>query len=64
MGVVGVDRSGVDLRDGLDKVRVAESAWRRFAPAQWLGIAAVLVAGSRLTLQSKGRIALQHGVGG
>lgn len=63
MGVAGVNKAGADLRDGLDKVRVAESAWRRFAPAQWLGIGAVMVAGSRLTWESKGRLALQHGVG-
>jgi hypothetical protein len=63
MGVAGVNKSGADLRDGVDKVRVAESAWQRFAPVQWLGIGAVIVAGSRLTLMSKGRLALQHGVG-
>lgn len=60
---VAVNKSGADLRDGVDKVRVAESAWQRFAPAQWLGIGAVVVAGSRLTLMSKGRLAVQHGVG-
>jgi hypothetical protein len=60
---VAVNKSGADLRDGVDKVRVAESAWRRFAPAQWLGIGAVMVGGSRLTLMSKGRLAVQHGVG-
>ncbi len=63
MGVAGVNKAGADLRDELDKIRVAESAWRRFAPAQWVGIAAVLIAGTRLTLESKGRIALQQGVG-
>jgi hypothetical protein len=63
MGVAGVNKSGDDLRDGVDKVRVAESAWRRFAPAQWLGIGAVMVAGSRLTWESKGRLAVQHGLG-
>ena len=63
MGVAGVNKSGADLRDGIDKVRVAESAWRRFAPVQWLGIGAVLVAGSRLTWESKGRLAVQHGIG-
>ena len=45
MGVAGVNKSGADLRDGVDKVRVAESAWRRFAPMQWLGIGAVMIAG-------------------
>ena len=54
MGVAGVNKAGKDLRDGVDKVRVAESAWQRFAPVQWLGIGAVLVAGSRLTWESKG----------
>lgn len=63
MGVAGVNKSGQDLRDDIDKIRVAESAWRRFAPAQWLGVAAVLVAGSQLTWKSKGRLAVQHGVG-
>jgi hypothetical protein len=63
MGVAGVNKSGADLRDGVDKVRVAESAWRRFAPAQWVGIGAVLIAGSRLTWESKGRLAVQHGIG-
>jgi hypothetical protein len=63
MGVAGVNKAGSDLRDEIDKVRVAESAWRRFAPAQWLGIGAVMVAGSQLTWQSKGRLAVQHGLG-
>jgi hypothetical protein len=63
MGVAGANKAGRDLRDGVDKVRVAESAWRRFAPAQWLGIGAVLVAGSRLTWESKGRLVVQYGLG-
>jgi hypothetical protein len=61
MGVAGVNKSGNDLRDGLDKVRVASSAWSRFAPAEWTGIAAVLLAGAQLTQASKGRLAAQHG---
>jgi uncharacterized membrane protein len=61
MGVAGVNKSGNDLRDPIDKVRVAESAWQRFAPAQWAGVAGVLVAGSQLTRASKGRLATQHG---
>jgi len=61
MGVAGVNKSGNDLRDPLDKVRVAESAWQRFAPAQWAGVAAVLGAGTQLTRASKGRLAAQHG---
>lgn len=61
MGVAGVNKAGNDLRDGVDKVRVAESAWQRFAPAQWTGIAAVLLAGSQLTRASRGRLVAQHG---
>ena len=61
MGVAGVNKSGNDLRDPLDKVRVAESAWQRFSPAEWAGIAAVLGAGARLTRASSGHLALQHG---
>ena len=61
MGVAGVNKSGADLRDGLDKVRVAGSAWSRFAPAEWAGIATVLVTGAQLTRASKGRLAVQHG---
>jgi putative copper export protein len=61
MGVAGVNKSGNDLRDGLDKVRVASSAWSRFAPVEWSGVAAVLLAGTQLTRASKGRLATQHG---
>ena len=61
MGVAGVNKSGNDLRDPLDKVRVAESAWQRFAPVEWAGVAAVLLAGSQLTRASSGRLATQHG---
>ncbi len=61
MGVAGVNKAGNDLRDPVDKVRVAESAWQRFAPVEWAGVAAVLVAGSQLTRASSGRLAVQHG---
>ena len=61
MGVAGVNKSGNDLRDPIDKVRVAESAWQRFAPVEWAGIGAVLLAGSQLTRASAGRLAVQHG---
>lgn len=61
MGVAGVNKSGADLRDGLDKVRVAGSAWQRFAPVEWTGIATVLVTGAQLSRASKGRLAAQHG---
>jgi hypothetical protein len=63
MGVAGANKAGNDLPVPLDRIRVATSAWRRFAPAQWAGIGAVLVAGSQLTAASSGRIAVQQGYG-
>jgi hypothetical protein len=61
MGVAGVNKAGNDLRDPLDKVRVAESAWQRFSPVEWAGIAAVLAAGAQLSRASGGRLVAQHG---
>ena len=61
MGVAGVNKSGNDLTDELDKIRVAGSAWRRFAPAQWAGVAATVLAGTAVTNSNKGRLAAQSG---
>lgn len=63
MGVAGVNKSGSDLRDGIDRIRVAESAWGRFGPVQWLGIGAILLAGAQLARVGKRRMALQKGFG-
>ncbi|RJK97652.1 hypothetical protein [Vallicoccus soli] len=61
MGVAGVNKSGQDLTSGIDRIRVASSAWQRFAPAQWGGIAATALAGLRLSATNKGRLAAQEG---
>jgi hypothetical protein len=61
MGVAGVNKSGADLSQGIDRIRVASSAWGRFAPAQWAGIGATLLAGLRLTQVGGRRMALQQG---
>ncbi|WP_432537575.1 hypothetical protein [Kineococcus arenarius] len=63
MGVAGVNKSGSDLAAGSDRIEVAASAWRRFQPAQWGGIATVLVTGSKLTAASGHRVAAQKGYG-
>jgi hypothetical protein len=63
MGVAGVNKSGADLTQGIDRVRVASAAWSRFAPAQWAGIGATLLAGLRLTQVGGRRVALQQGFG-
>ncbi len=61
MGIAGVNKSGSDLTTGIDKVRVASSAWGRFAPVEWAGIAATLVTGLQLTRSNTQRLALQEG---
>src|SRR3954466_14133031 len=63
MGVLGVNSAGRDLKEGADRIRVASSAWGRFAPAQWAGIGATLLAGLQLTRVGGRRIALQKGFG-
>lgn len=63
MGVAGVNKSGADLSQGIDRIRVASAAWGRFAPAQWAGIAATVLAGLQLTRTGGRRIALQKGFG-
>jgi hypothetical protein len=61
MGVAGVNKSGADLAPGIDRVRVASSAWSRYQPAQWGGITAALLAGLQLTRVGGRRMALQEG---
>lgn len=61
MGVAGVNQAGNDLSQGIDRIRVAGSAWRRFGPVQWMGIGATLLAGLQLTRSSGRRFALQKG---
>ncbi|NHC13699.1 hypothetical protein [Motilibacter deserti] len=61
MGVAGVNKAGRRLPQGIDRIRVADSAWSRFGPVEWAGIAAMLGAGLRLTQVGKGRMALQQG---
>ena len=63
MGAAGVNKSGAQLTQGIDRIRVASSAWTRFQPAQFAGIGATLVAGLRLTQVGGRRIALQEGFG-
>ncbi len=61
MGIAGVNKSGSDLTQGIDRVRVASSAWSRFQPVQFAGIGATLLAGLRLTQVGGRRLALQEG---
>ncbi|WP_426513327.1 hypothetical protein ACPPVO_23535 [Dactylosporangium sp. McL0621] len=63
MGVTGVNKSGSDLEQGIDRIRVAESAWGRFSPLQWAGVTATTLAGLQLTRTGRRRIALQKGFG-
>jgi hypothetical protein len=61
MGIAGVNKSGSDLSQGIDRVRVASSAWTRYQPVQIAGIGATLLAGLRLTQVSGQRVAVQEG---
>ncbi|QSB16555.1 hypothetical protein JQS43_09915 [Natronosporangium hydrolyticum] len=63
MGAVGVNSSGDELPRSIDRIRVANSAWGRFAPIEWLGIGAAVVSGLQLTRVGTRRIALQKGFG-
>lgn len=63
MGVAGVNKAGSDLNQGIDRIRVASAAWGRFAPAQWAGVGATLLAGLQLTRVGGRRVALQQGFG-
>ncbi|MGK5518116.1 hypothetical protein ACSNN9_02040 [Micromonospora sp. URMC 107] len=63
MGVAGVNKSGSDLQQGIDRIRVAESAWGRFSPVQWLGIGATMLASLQLARTGGRRMALQKGFG-
>ena len=63
MGIAGVNKSGSELSQGIDRIRVASSAWGRFAPVQWAGIAGTLLGGLQLTRVGGRRIALQKGFG-
>lgn len=62
-GVAGFNKAGNDLADPLDRIRVANSAWRRFGPVEWAGLAANAVTGLQLTRANRGRVALQQGYG-
>jgi hypothetical protein len=61
MGMAGVNKAGRDLPQGIDRIRVANSAWSRFGPVEWAGVASTLLAGSRLTQSSSQRLAAQQG---
>jgi hypothetical protein len=63
MGAVGVNRSGKDLSQDIDRIRVAKVGWKRFSPLQWAGIAATTLAGLQLTRSSAGRLAMQRRFG-
>ena len=63
MGIAGVNKSGADLSQGIDRIRVANSAWSRFGPVEWAGILSAVVSGARLTAADAPRIAAQRGMG-
>ncbi|HEY8472843.1 MAG TPA: hypothetical protein VIL37_09440 [Natronosporangium sp.] len=61
MGVVGVNKAGRDLPQGIDRIRVAKSGWTRFSPLEWAGIGATMLAGLMLTRRSAAHLAAKRG---
>jgi uncharacterized membrane protein len=60
---IGVNQSGRDISQGIDRIRAPQSVWRRFGPMEWAGIAATMLAGMQLTRASSGRLAMQRSFG-
>ncbi len=59
-----MNKSGSDLEQGIDRIRVAESAWGQFSPLRRAGVTATTLAGLQLTRTAgHRRIALQEGFG-
>lgn len=63
MGATGVNKAGRDLSNEFDRITVSKSAWARFSPLQWTGIAMTVLAGLQLTRSSADRLAAQRSFG-
>ena len=61
-GAVGFNGAAADVPDEKLRLRVANSAWARWTPVNFVGIAAHLVGGAGLLYANRGRVAAQQGV--
>jgi hypothetical protein len=61
-GAVGFNGAAADVPDEKLRLRVANAAWARWTPVNFVGIAAHLVGGVGLLYANRGRVAAQQGV--
>jgi hypothetical protein len=61
-GAVGFNGAAADVPDEKLRLRVANAAWARWTPVNFVGIAAHLVGGAGLLYANRGRVAAQQGV--
>lgn len=63
MGAVGVNRSAAAAARNKDTTSVAGAGWSAWTPVNLAAIGAYLIGGADLTLENKGRLVAQRGVG-
>jgi hypothetical protein len=61
-GAVSFNGAAADVPDEKLRLRVANAAWARWTPVNFVGIAAHLVGGAGLLYANRGRVAAQQGV--
>jgi hypothetical protein len=61
-GAVGFNGAAADVPDEKLRLRVANAAWARWTPVNFVGIAAHLVGGAGLLYANRDRVAAQQGV--
>ena len=63
MGAVGLNGAAAEVEEPRQRLRVANSGWKRWTPVNLAGIVAHLAGGAVLLGANKGRVASQQGVG-
>ena len=62
-GAVGFNGAAAEVPDEKLRLRVADAAWARWTPVNFVGIAAHLVGGAGILYANRDRVAAQEGVG-
>ena len=62
-GAVGFNGAAAEVPDEKLRLRVANAAWARWTPVNFVGIAAHLVGGAGILYANRDRVAAQEGVG-
>jgi hypothetical protein len=63
MGAVGLNGAAAEVEEPRQRLRVANSGWKRWTPVNLAGITAHVAGGAVLLGANKGRVASQRGVG-